>query len=186
MLSVIPTWDVTVGTSFVTFLRLRLLTVDFKKFDKGDIFPTGKDEADGNNLDEGLEYMDGSVAGWKLKGEFNKLALDSKLFDFVNWKGKIPDGLSTNEPSNPFKVFFMILSSMLSAWLPKDNISLVFVKDGEGLEDKNGMFINVSEVGWSALFNFSMLAAIPSELEITILSGISIYSSGKPLQHHQL
>ena len=63
MLSAIPIRDVNVGTSFGIFLRLRLWAVDFNKFDKGDIFSTGKDEEDGNNLDEGLEYMEGNVAG---------------------------------------------------------------------------------------------------------------------------
>ena len=181
MLSDTPIWDVNVGTSLGTLLRLRLWAVDFNKLDNGDIFSTGKDSEEENNLDEGLEYMDGMVAGWKLKGEFNKPACDSKLLDFAKLKGKIPDGLRINEPSNPFKVFWMNPSCSSSDFLPKDDISVDFTKDWGDVEDKNGILIIVSEVGWSAFFNLSMLAAIPSELDITILSGISNFYWRKPL-----
>ena len=82
-----------------------------------------------------------------MKGEANKLLVEFKPVDFVKSKGEFPDGLRTKEPSNAFKVFCRLLLSVLEECLPIADISVVFINDGEEMEDKNGTLTNGPDVG---------------------------------------
>ena len=88
--------------SLVECLRFKGWMDDLNKVDIGDTLSIGKDREGGNTLDEGLEYRDGKDAGCKLKGEVNRFPLEPMQFFLVKSNGKIPDGLSTKEPSNNF------------------------------------------------------------------------------------
>ena len=81
-----------------------------------------------------------------LKGELNKLVVEFKHVDFVKSKGEFPDGLRTKEPSNAFKVLCRLLSSVLEGCLAKDDILVLFINDGEEMEDKIGILTNGTDV----------------------------------------
>ena len=73
--------------------------------------------------------------------------VEFKPVEFVKSKGEFPDGFRTKEPSNAFKVFCRLLSLVLEDCFAIADILVLFINEGEEMEDKNGILTNGPDVG---------------------------------------